>query len=430
MKLPETPPPVTFSQAMFKMLEDPACNAILIKALNEYYPWEKVKYLALPEGYTALDLWGAMQTQKSPTAIHITMGKYRLRICPTAYIQKELHKFDMHYGAGIASSEPFNQPDNRQYLISSIMEEAIASSQIEGAITSRKVAKEMLRQNRPPKNKSERMIMNNYITIQRIREMIHEPLTEERLLELQRLMTRGTLDDKKDEGRFRADNDVRVIDSADGEVMYQPPSVSELNELMEGIYKFFNEDTDGQFINPVLKACALHFLIGFVHPFVDGNGRTARAIFYWYMIKKGYWLTEYLSISGIILKTKTAYAKAYLYTETDSLDMTYFLHYKTGVIKSAYENLMKYLQFKSDEKKKAALFMHQDGINERQAQVLQWLKEDATKVISVKEVEVALQIANETARKDLKALVALGLLESRKINKQKEVFVRGREFKN
>jgi hypothetical protein len=55
------------------------------------------------------------------------------------------------------------------FLGLSLMDEAIASSQIEGAATTRKKAKEMLRENRPPKNRSEKMIANNYITIKRIR---------------------------------------------------------------------------------------------------------------------------------------------------------------------------------------------------------------------------------------------------------------------
>ena len=74
---------------------------------------------------------------------------------------------------------------------------------------------------------------------------------------------------------------------------------------------------NGVFIHPIVKGIIIHFLIAFIHPFVDGNGRTASAIFYWYMLRKGYWLTEYLSISRIISRSKRQYEKAYLYTECD-----------------------------------------------------------------------------------------------------------------
>lgn len=91
-------------------------------------------------------------------------------------------------------------------------------------------------------------------------------------------------------------------------------------------------------------------MIGFIHPFVDGNGRTARALFYWYLLKKGYWLTEYLSISRMILKSKVQYANAYLYTEHDEMDVGYFIHYQLHIMALAFESLQEYLKRKSEEK--------------------------------------------------------------------------------
>jgi Fic family protein len=241
-------------------------------------------------------------------------------------------------------------------------------------------------------------------------------------------MTDKTLDHHSEEGRFRTNDEIRVVDSTDGSVMHQPPLALDLKILMEDFYKFFNEEEDGQFIHPVLRACIIHFLIGFIHPFSDGNGRTARALFYWYMLKRGYWLTEYLSISGIILKSKTAYGKAFLYTESDDLDVTYFLNYKMRIIHLAYSNLRKYIQRKTDERQAAFLFMRNGGINERQAQILQWLTESPAKVITVKEVETRLNSSNQTARKDLQELVSLKFLEQRNVNKKKQVFIQSNQF--
>jgi len=427
MKLPEKPPVVDYESGL-EVINDMDAHELLNEVHREYYPWDKVKYLDIPFQYTKEQFWSALKLKRASESQFVTIGGYLFSFGLPINIQKGLHEFDIKYGASIGSTGTFNSADTQQYLISSIMEEAITSSQIEGAITSRKVAKEMLLQNRTPKNKSEKMIRNNYLTIQKIREMKDKPLTKERLLEVQKLMTSETLDNPEDEGRFRTDNEVRVVDSTDGTVMHQPPPMEELDTLMDDICIFFNEDKEAQFIHPIIKACILHFLIGFIHPFVDGNGRTARALFYWYMLKKGYWLTEYLSISAAILKSKVAYGKAYLYTETDDLDLTYFLTYKMKVIHTAYESLQKYLERKMKEKEAAALFMRKGGINERQAQILQWVGEEPSKIILVKEVETAFGVANETARKDLRALVVLKLLESKRVNKQKEVFVRRADF--
>ena len=58
----------------------------------------------------------------------------------------------------------------------------------------------------------------------------------------------------------------------------------------------------GGFIHPMIRSIILHFWLAYDHPFVDGNGRTARALFYWSMLRHGYWLFEFISISQIILK--------------------------------------------------------------------------------------------------------------------------------
>ena len=429
MRLPEKGPDKKFSERAFMIMNHDSFRALINKCQNEYYPWEKVKYQPLPEeGFTNEDLWSALKIIRGQNGQHIKLGQYYFKFCSTTHMQKELHEFDMSYGGGIGSSGPLNNTDRQQYLVSSLMEEAIASSQIEGAVTTRKVAKEMLRQNRNPRNQSEQMILNNYRTIEHIRDIIKEPLTEERLLHVHRLMTSDTMDDKNDEGHFRMNDDVRVVDSSDGTVMHQPPMASELTFLMNDFYKLFNEEEDGKFIHPVIRASMLHFLIGFIHPFVDGNGRTARAIFYWYMLKRGYWLTEYLSISGIILKTKTAYGKAFLDSEIDDLDVSYFLNYQLRVIRLAYESLRRYIDRKVQERQSAAVFMRGGGINERQAQILQWLTDEPGKIITVKEVEALLHISNQTARTDLQELVNMKLLEQKNVNLKKQVFMRSSDF--
>ena len=75
-------------------------------------------------------------------------------------------------------------------------------------------------------------------------------------------------------------------------------------------YGIFRQLIEVPFIHPVIKAIIIHFVISFLHPFVDGNGRTVRSFFYWYMLKKGYALTEFLSISRIIYANKVKYEKA------------------------------------------------------------------------------------------------------------------------
>jgi len=86
-------------------------------------------------------------------------------------------------------------------------------------------------------------------------------------------------------------------------VYHTPPDYNKIPDLMEEFCKFASTDED-DFIHPLIKGIILHFLIGYIHPFTDGNGRCARSIFYWYMLSRGYWLFEYMPISRILLHSK------------------------------------------------------------------------------------------------------------------------------
>jgi Fic family protein len=399
----------------------------LVKAQKKYLYWDKVKYLKLPKDLSNKEFWLILKEFRNLSSEAIIFGKHKFNYNTTIFLSSTLYDFDVKYGGSLSRKVQFSDIDQQQYLVSSVMEEAISSSQIEGASTTRKAAKQMLVEERAPRDKSELMILNNYRTIQRIKELKDEPLTEELLLEIHRLMTAGTLDNPNDEGSYRTNDDIQVIDSGDNEVVHVPPSFKELDQLMNDLYIFFNEEEHDFFIHPVVKACIIHFMIGYIHPFVDGNGRTARALFYWYMLKKGYWLTEYLSISSIILKHKVKYAKAFLYTETDDNDLTYFINYKMEVLESAYKSLMEYIKRKNKERKAASHFLKLGNINERQALVLQWLEEDPDRVIKIKEIENYFAIVNQTARRDLNDLVNQGYLVEQMINQKQKIFLKAKK---
>ncbi|MBL0913400.1 MAG: Fic family protein [Bacteroidia bacterium] len=400
----------------------------LIEHINtEYLYWDKVKYEKRPADISAEELWSLVKLKRAG-ARNIKIGDYIFTYNLTDSIQEGLHLFDMNMGGNLASGSIIPEEDKDRYLVSSIMEEAIASSQIEGAVTTRQQAKDMLRKNIRPKTKSEQMIVNNYETIKRIVQIKDEPLTNERLLEIHRLIALDTLDDKQDEGRYRSNNDIKVVDAENNEVVHAPPDYTELPQLMEDLFRLFNENDPERFVHPIIKGCAIHFLIGYIHPFVDGNGRTARALFYWYLLRNGYWLTEYLSISRLIVKSKTRYARAFQYTETDDNDLTYFLQYKLKVMELAYKELKAYIERKIREKKRILHFQRIRGVNERQALIIKWLYDEPDLLFSVKEIETRFMVSNQTARTDLSGLVKMGYLQEMDLNKKTKGYYRHPDF--
>lgn len=404
-------------------------QSIINEINDKYLYWNKVKYYKTPLNLSPNILWAAVKISRAIHAKKISFGKYDFSFNLTDAIQRGLHQFDLHFGGELGSKSIIPEDGKKRYLISSIMEEAIASSQIEGAVTTRKKAKEMLRKNINPKNKSEQMIVNNYITIKHIVDIQNEPLTLDKLFEIHRLITHKTLDEPIDEGRFRDNNDVNVVDVSDGEVVYSPPNFKEVPQLMDELIKFFNEEGE-QFIHPIVKGCIIHFMVGYIHPFVDGNGRTARALFYWYLLRNGYWLTEYLSISRLIIKSKTQYAQAFVYSEVDENDITYFISYKVKTMELAYQSLTEYIQRKINEKKHIINFQRIRGINERQALIIKWLYDEPDLLFGVKEIETRFSISNQTARTDLLGLEKKGYLEGIDINKKTKGFCRSEKFES
>ena len=400
----------------------------LIKGINEQYLyWDMIKYKKTEQNIAPEMLWTLTKISRL-NAKKIKLGEYTFKYNTTDEILKNLHEFDLNLGGSLGSQGIIPKDDKKRYLISSIMEEAIASSQIEGAVTTRKNAKDMLRKNAKPKNKSEQMIVNNFLTIKHIVDIKDEPLTMERLFEIHRKITDNTLDDPTDEGRFRDNNEINVVDVIDGEIIYSPPSFNKLPQLMDELFLFFNNNDQNSFTHPIIKGCIIHFLIGYIHPFVDGNGRTARALFYWYLLKNGYWLTEYLSISRLIVKSKVQYAQAYVYTEIDENDLTYFIDYKIKTMQLAFEELRKYVERKIKEKKQVTSFQKISGINERQALILKWVNEESELLLSVKEIETRFNVSNQTARTDLSVLEEMGYLTVVDVNKKTKGYYRSNDF--
>jgi len=402
-------------------------NGSLKKIQDEYLYWDKIKYKT--NDCTPLELWSAIKLFRLLRRKDVNFNSYNFHYVITDYIEKALHQFDMHIGGTLGSNIGIAETDKTKFIISSIMEEAISSSQMEGASTTRKKAKEMIEQDKKPKNKSEKMILNNFITMKYIVQHKSEDLTPENLLYIHKLITNNTLEDLEDEGKFRENNDVHVVNHSNSEIVHTPPLESELEKLINDLCIFFNTDSE-EFIHPIIKGCIIHFMIGWIHPFTDGNGRTARAIFYWYMLKKGYWLTEYLSISRIIKDTKSQYEKAYLYTEIDENDLTYFISYHIKTMEKAFIALKEYINLKQKEVFQAAKFMKIPGVNDRMAQILKIIHDDPDRILNTKEMEARFNISNYTARTDLKSLVELGFLEIIQVNKQKQNFVKSPTFES
>lgn len=400
----------------------------MVNKINETFEyWDTVKYKRCPDGCTPQQLWTYVKAARVKSMMSV-WGKYGISLTLTNQMQRMCHEIDMNWGRSWGTDSIIGDENKEQYLVGSLMEEAIYSSQMEGAATTRKVAKEMLRKKMTPKDKSQQMIANNYQTIQFIVSHKDALLTPELLLQIHQLMTEHTMQDPQEAGCFRSNNDVVVENGITHETVHTPPTFEEIPNFVEDLCLFFNEKDAPQFIHPIIRGIIIHFMVAYVHPFADGNGRTARALFYWYMLKQGYWLTEYLSISRVIAKSKKSYEKAFLYTEADGMEMGYFVAYNMRVLQQSFKQLQDYIKRKQEEKRVANSFLRIGNINTRQAQIIKMFADDSNLVVTIADLQAQFLVSPTTAKADVVGLINMGLLAKISFNKVKKGYIKGEQF--
>lgn len=335
---------------------------------------------------------------------------------------KTLHEVDMNLGGSTIGLSSLSETEKRKIITHRLIEEAIASSQMEGAHTTREVAKKMIQENRQPVDQGQRMILNNYKIMQRIEnETKNENLNFDVLLDLHAELTKGTLDKKDQEGRLRYDSENIVVgNEIDGQIAYIPPEMKFVREELDVFFAFANDELDIEtrsniFIHPIIKAIMLHFWIGYLHPFSDGNGRMARALFYWYLLRKGYWMFAYLPLSVCIKKSPSQYAKAYLQSEQDDFDLTYFIDYNMRKIIQAQRDFEKFMEdqrFKKPDNKKIQKKF--PSLNPRQIRLIQFFRAKPNERTNMSSMIQIHGISSGTAVKDLRVMENQGLLYKRK----------------
>jgi Fic family protein len=334
-------------------------------------------------------------------------------------IPEMLHKIDQGAGGFIRMPDQITNPDTKdQYYVSSLIQEAITSSQLEGAATTRKVAKEMIQTGRPPRDRSEQMILNNFKTMQQIGKLRGKSLSKELVFDIHRIITDKTLNDESAAGRFRKTDERIVIGDMYNEIFHDPPPAEQLEERTAAMCDFANGKSCTGFIHPVIRSIILHFWLAYDHPFVDGNGRAARALFYWSMLRNGFWLFEFLSISQIILKAPAKYGRAFLYTETDDNDLTYFILHQLKVIDHAIRELHEYIKRKTE--KLQAIERELRGIailNQRQRALINHALRHPHQQYTIRSHQISHNVVYQTSRLDLLDLANRGLLSIKKVGR-------------
>ncbi|MEM1208267.1 MAG: Fic family protein [Planctomycetota bacterium] len=439
MRIPKKPPRYSEilqerSGQLLEAVGDPNYQAFAAECQRKYRHWDKARHVARGGKLDPELAWGVIDMLRFGQRQFLPLrgaGDQPLRYSQPPVVQRLLSLVDQKLARDLGATGKLLTDAQRERVIhGALQEEATTSSMLEGAATTRREAKAMLREGRPPRSRGEQMVFNNYAAIEFVREHTNTDLTPEFLLELQAMLTRDTLDRPDEVGRFRrSDEVVQVVDVRTNEVLHDPPPADDLTRRLTAFCRFANDDDDAHeedddFLHPVLRAITLHFQIGFDHPFCDGNGRTARTLFYWSMLRQGYALFEYLPISRFIYGAPSQYQKAYLYTETDAFDLTYFYVYHLRIIQDAIRSLADHVTSERERLRKLRRTARPVDINDRQWEALQDLRNEAVDDWSVQDYQDVFDVSYGTARNDLQDLQARDLVRRVKLGRQYKYLAR------
>lgn len=375
-----------------------------------YLHWDKIKYKVFkdlpvsPEIAWAFIVNHRQQTYRDMSPIQDEKGMF-YRYSLLQRWEKTLLFFDKMF---------LNRPRDHNHDSEPWMLEAISSAMIEGAHTTRDRAMKLLQFHKTPADFGERMILNNYKMAQILENLpLDFQISLETLFDWQIQLTSQNLPEK-DQGRLRTDADQIVIaPKAQDGVTFVPPRESFLKDQLGPFIDFVNQDYDKHLhTHPLLQAICIHYWFAYLHPFIDGNGRTARSLFYWFLMKSGYPNITSLPLSPLILKSVQQYSKAFVYSEQDHQDLTYFIDFNIRLVEEAL------IQFKSSQSVLRTNDVSLDEkLNLRQNTIVHMLKTNQLSDVNVSYMKQKFGVSKATAINDLKTLVSLDLLVSRRVGK-------------
>ncbi|ABR56248.1 filamentation induced by cAMP protein Fic [Methanococcus aeolicus Nankai-3] len=397
-----------------------------IKKYNiiEYIHWDNLKYkkgLPIEPKY----LWILLNMDRKIHFKELNFHNWTFKYYINGKIQQFLGAFDRL--KNIEFSKKINDLINDKYKINAIIEESIASSQIEGAKTTTKMAKEVIKSGKKPKNNDEIMVYNNHVAMKYItNELKNKDFTIDEILKIHDLISKDLIENKY-VGEFRTIDDVIVKDIKTNKTLHIPPNHELIEPLINELCNFANNKEDST--HPIIKGIIIHFLIGYIHPFVDGNGRTARALFYWYMLNSRYTIFEYLKVSEFINKSKGKYKNSYLYVESHKCDeyegdLTYFIGYILDCIEKSINKFNEELKVLENELKHNNIYnnllndLKNNNLNLRQLGILEEIIKNPKKKFTIKYIVNSYGVAYATARNDLNIFAEFGILQKKKAGKE------------
>ncbi|WP_287382589.1 Fic family protein [Methanobacterium sp.] len=224
-------------------------------------------------------------------------------------------------------------------------------------------------------------------------------ITEKNVLKLHENITHYTLEYTYLEGQYRSEP-VYVVNQ-EGDIVFTPPNANLVPGQIQDLLEWIN-NTSGE-LNAVISAGIIHYEFVRIHPFVDGNGRTGRALAAIYLYLRGFdvdfTLDEYYN------NNRQAYYHALNSVDPQTQDLTdWLLYFLEGFLTSIDEIKNRILLFPAGAPVKIKL-------TEKMLKILEYVHLNGS--ITNSEVQKLLNISRQGAYKDLRNLMDKGIIEKK-----------------
>jgi len=225
-----------------------------------------------------------------------------------------------------------------------------------------------------------------------------DPISEGIVRELHKILVKGVRGENADPGNYRKVQNY-VVNSRTREVIYTPPAPLDVPHLMREFTEWINKAEE---VSPILVAGIAQFQFVHIHPFIDGNGRTARLLSTLILYKTGYDFKKLFTISEYYDKDRPSYYQSIQTVRNNNMDMTTWLEYFVHGLHSQ----MREIQAKGEQ------LIKQDSqlqkikkmvLNKRQEKAIKYLIIKGT--LSVNEYQAVVSCIRRTAQRDLEELV-------------------------
>jgi Fic family protein len=306
-------------------------------------------------------------------------------------------------------NSPLIQKWNVTLRQEAIIHSAHSSTSIEGNRLSLEQVSELARGREITATRRDKQEVLNYLDVlKNIKILIkNSSITEKDILNIHHMVTKKTLNNPADSGVYR-NRYVVVGNRFTGEVFFRPPQNQEVPGLVKDLLSWINSKESKE-LDTVIEAGVIHYELVRIHPFVDGNGRTARVLAVLILYLRGFDTNQFFCLDDYYDSDRPAYYKALQSVKPDILDLTNWLEYFVEGVNISIETVKeRIIRLSSKRLRKAK--GRQIALTERQMRIIEFISQNGK--TTNKDVREMFKLSNRAALDEINKLLELQVLKS------------------